>query len=445
MWIGIDDTDSIQGGCTTYLAAEALFLLTQKYDLIGYPRLVRLNPTVPWKTRGNAALCFQLGHGNQDATLIGSMHHQDIKCCSQLIADLSSEEQDHVFGILTDLLLKNAQISDSNTNPGLIMTQFQPPHTFYKRSVQEISSLEQINDFLTLRHTKTFTLNNGRGLIGAVSACAWIPDDFTYEYICYRKADTIGTQRKINEDTVKELDKLYPSTFDNYDFKNKHNRIAPNTPCPILYGIRGEDPEELINAADHVESESPCGWIIYQSNQATDDQFIRTAIKNVSSYSSVITLGKIKSTPKTAQGGHVFFSLKDDTGTIDCAAYEPTKEFRDIIRALHPGDIVEVYGAVREEPLCINLEKIHILHLEEILEKTENPICSSCGKHMKSKGKNQGYHCINCGTKSNDATYKKLDRLVSLGFYEVPVCARRHLTKPLKRYTHYHDFLGKQV
>jgi len=444
MWIGIDDTDSTQGGCTTHLAAEAIFLLTKDFDLIGYPRLVRLNPTVPWKTRGNAALCFQLGHGNQEKTRIGSLHTQDISFSTQLIADLSCEEQEQAFELLADLLSQKAETKDSHTNPGLIMTTFQPSNTFYKKSVQDISSLEEITDYLYRHHAKTFCLNNGRGLIGATSACAWIPDDFTYEYICYRKAENIGKPREINEDTVKDLDKLYPSTFDNYDHKNNHNRIAPNTPCPILYGIRGEDPHDLLKAAEHIESEPSSGWIIYQSNQATDDQFIRTQIKDISAYHSVITLGKIISDPKTEQGGHVFVSLQDDTGIIECAAYEPTKEFRDTIRALRMGDIVEVYGAVREDPLCINLEKIHVLHLEEIEEKTENPICSSCGKHMKSKGKNQGYHCINCGTKSNDATYKMQQRLILPGFYEVPVCARRHLSKPLKRYTHYHDFLRKK-
>lgn len=444
MWIGIDDTDSTQGGCTTHLAAEAIFLLTKHFDLIGYPRLVRLNPTVPWKTRGNAALCFQLGHGNQERTRIGSMHNQDIFCCSQLITELCSQEQDQAFELLAHLLSQRAQINESNTNPGLIMTHFQPPNTFYTKCVSDICSLDEINDFLSQHHAKTFTINTGRGLIGATSACAWIPDDFTYEYICYRKAENIGKPREINEDTVKELDKLYPSTFDNYDHKNKHNRISPNTPCPILYGIRGEEPQDLFKAAEHIESEPPCGWIIYQSNQATDDQFIRTKIKDITAYHSVITLGKITSAPKTEQGGHVFVSLQDDSGTIECAAYEPTKEFRDSIRALREGDIVEVYGAVREEPLCINLEKIHVLHLEDVLEKTENPVCSSCGKHMKSKGKNQGFYCINCGTKSNDASYKKQQRLITPGFYEVPVCARRHLSKPLKRYRHYHDFLQHQ-
>jgi len=52
--IGIDDTDSIKGGCTTWLATEIIAELSE-FDLIGPPRLVRLNPNVPWKTRGSYA------------------------------------------------------------------------------------------------------------------------------------------------------------------------------------------------------------------------------------------------------------------------------------------------------------------------------------------------------------------------------------------------------
>ena len=47
--IGIDDTDSIHGGCTTWVATEVIKELSE-FDLIGHPRLVRLNPNVPWKT-----------------------------------------------------------------------------------------------------------------------------------------------------------------------------------------------------------------------------------------------------------------------------------------------------------------------------------------------------------------------------------------------------------
>ena len=53
--IGIDDTDSLDGGCTTWLITEIISELSD-LDLIAPPRLVRLNPNVPWKTRGGVLL-----------------------------------------------------------------------------------------------------------------------------------------------------------------------------------------------------------------------------------------------------------------------------------------------------------------------------------------------------------------------------------------------------
>ena len=63
MHIGLDDTDSIKGGCTTYLAALLVEKLARfKAEYIDYPHLIRLNPNVPWKTRGNGALCLRFNH-----------------------------------------------------------------------------------------------------------------------------------------------------------------------------------------------------------------------------------------------------------------------------------------------------------------------------------------------------------------------------------------------
>ena len=61
MWIGIDDTDSLKGGCTTYVATE--IIAEMPYDLIKFPRLVRLNPNIPWKTRGNGDITLYIGIG----------------------------------------------------------------------------------------------------------------------------------------------------------------------------------------------------------------------------------------------------------------------------------------------------------------------------------------------------------------------------------------------
>ena len=75
--IGIDDTDSVKGGCTTWLATEIIREL-QEFDLIGHPRLVRLNPNVPWKTRGNGAVALVFGKGTGRKKQIGSIENNRI-------------------------------------------------------------------------------------------------------------------------------------------------------------------------------------------------------------------------------------------------------------------------------------------------------------------------------------------------------------------------------
>ena len=229
------------------------------------------------------------------------------------------------------------------------------------------------------------------------------------------------------------MNDIFPSTFDNYDYANHHNRLTPSSPCPVLYGIRGELIDDLKKASSFVVSEKIDSSSIFETNQGTDDHLQRKKISEIKPYQSVVTGGTVVANPHTIKGGHVIFTLMDSTGEIDCAAYEPTKQFRDIIRKLIIGDKIEVYGGVRKEPLTINLEKINIKYLKKQEEKIENPICPKCNKHMKSKGAGQGYKCKICGIKSNKPIIKKINRYIEIGFYEVPICARRHLSKPLKR------------
>ena len=55
--IGIDDTDSAKGMCTTFLCYEIVkFLEKQKIQFTDFPSLIRFNPNIPWKTRGNGAV-----------------------------------------------------------------------------------------------------------------------------------------------------------------------------------------------------------------------------------------------------------------------------------------------------------------------------------------------------------------------------------------------------
>lgn len=407
IWIGVDDTDSVTGGCTTYLACALVKKLKdENYHVVGYPRLVRLNPNIPWKTRGNGAISINVENGNPKK----------------------------IRRIIEEVIDKYARFEDELTNPGFVILQEPPSFNIYEKSVRGIVSLKEIEQLLDSLGAEYKGYKNRRGLIGATASIAWSPKhDKTYELITYREENKWGTKRQVDPKSVKKMDEVYSSTFDNYDYENIHNRLTPNSPCPVLYGIRGDDVDDLTKASSVVKSEKVDGQLIFETNQGTDDHLQKKAIDEIKPYQSVITEGTVAKGPYTIVGGHVIFLIKDPIGEIDCAAYEPTKQFRDIVRELVIGDKVKVYGGVREEPLTINLEKINIKHLERQVEKVENPVCPKCGKHMKSKGTGQGYKCKKCGTKSDKPSVREKQRAIRTGFYEVPVCARRHLSKPLKR------------
>jgi tRNA(Ile2)-agmatinylcytidine synthase len=432
IWIGIDDTDSTTGGCTTHLGCTIIKkLIDENYNIIGFPRLVRLNPNIPWKTRGNGAISIQVGKGVAAKTKIGEINNQDIFCYKKSIENYNDSKIEEIVEKSVD---DYARLEDENTNSGFVLLKKQPPFKIYEKTVKEITNLKEIIRILNKSKAFYKGYKNKRGLIGATAAVAWIPKkDKTFELITYRKKDKWGKKRFVDDNSTKEMDKKIKTTFDNYDYENNHNRLVPNSPCPILYGIRGENYKDLIKAKSLIKSEEVDGWLIFETNQGTDDHLQKKNISKIQPYQSVIVKGSVYTSPYTIKGGHVFFKIKDSTGIVDCAAYEPTKQFRKIIRNLVLGDVVEVYGGVREKPLTINLEKINVKKLKKLIKKVENPVCPNCGKHMKSKGKNQSFKCVKCGMKSKKPLLKKVDREVSVGFYEVPVCTRRHLSKPLKR------------
>jgi len=59
--IGFDDTDSQKGMCTTFLAYKIVeYLKKQGSEFLDFPRLIRFNPNIPWKTRGNGAVSLKI-------------------------------------------------------------------------------------------------------------------------------------------------------------------------------------------------------------------------------------------------------------------------------------------------------------------------------------------------------------------------------------------------
>jgi tRNA(Ile2)-agmatinylcytidine synthase len=111
-------------------------------------------------------------------------------------------------------------------------------------------------------------------------------------------------------------------------------------------------------------------------------------------------------------------------------AYEPTKNFRPIVRQFVQGDEITAYGSYKKG--SINLEKIRIVKLAEPID-SRPPLCTTCNKRMTSDGTGKGYKCKNCGLHANDPELRKICRTLKPGWYEVPPSARRHLAKPLCR------------
>jgi tRNA(Ile2)-agmatinylcytidine synthase len=136
--------------------------------------------------------------------------------------------------------------------------------------------------------------------------------------------------------------------------------------------------------------------------------------------------------PETRRGGHVFVPVRapEDTGSeLQVAAFEPTKRFRDRVRALRPGDRLTLCGEVSDGTL--KLEKFAVRDLNRTAERT--PVCPDCGNTMSSAGRDQGYRCRDCGTSAPGKETVDVERKLERGWYEVPPCARRHIAKPLVR------------
>lgn len=425
VYIAVDDTDSRAGNCTSFLATE-LIREFQDLDLIGPPRLVRLNPAAPWKTRGNGALTLRLGKGSGEATTIGEIGGLKISCYSRL------EQEPNIDEVMERCIRVVKKRSSPDAEPGLVISKRKPSPGLYWRGVREILDRTMVHEQLVNIGARTFELNGGRGLVGAACAMAWRPNDYSYELLAYRQEELWGSLRQFKHESIRNMDMAFPSTFNNWEEKNKKVTIVPSTPCPVLYGIRGDELQDLPLAQKELETEDPERWLIFLSNQGTDDHIIHDYRELIANQSYALSGTVLRRTGRLP-GGHSFLYIDSKYGEVCCALYEPSKEFRVLFDSLIPGDRIEVYGELREEPRTLNVEKIQVLELVQNKVKTANPACTQCGKRMHSIGSGQGYRCRPCGTRSLLAITTIKPRVLLPGWYEPPVSARRHLSKPLQR------------
>jgi len=458
--VGIDDTDSQTAGmCTTFAAHRIAARLRRENGAPGggdgespvrRVLLVRLNPAVEFKTRGNAALAVHTHVGAETALQVarsvvdGGAHH-----------------------------------GAPDTNPGVVVAPGAPldlpaeTGRFARRAVDDLLRLDEARDLIAEAGFAHESWGSGRGLVGALAAVgAWQgrgPEaDWTYERIAYREPARRGTAREVDRESVfGAADRAYPTAWDTVDRETGETVCVPHTPGPVLFGIRGDTSGVVRDVAAGIDSEPVASAETFVTNQGTDDHLRPVTPPETEDDRSYRLSGVVVGPPATREGGHVFFTVADpetapaegkgstgdepgrggatprtvarwaldvdggalpERARLPCVAFEPTGRFRERVRGLRAGDRVTVCGEVSEgtlktEKFALRSRRVFALAV---------PDCPDCGRSMESAGSEQGYRCRDCATTAPAREKRPIERM-ERGWYEVPPTARRHVAKPLAR------------
>ena len=423
-FISLDDTDSSEGGCTTALAYDIISFLEKKgYYCVSHPSLVRLNPAAPNKTRGNGAVVFN----------ISKCHLLTSKCIGWV------NKKNYYLGIpdndtpLSETvrnecikIVKNGRHSSSNS--AIMFSENRPSVEYYTRAVKNIIKPEEINKWVEKSKDDGFVSvwNSGEGIIGCMASLAWPGKRKTYEILAYRELEQIGTIRNIDDSNFYHTYCTDPRMINNFD--HRHVCIKPKTPCPVLFGIRTLT-SNVLDIPYSMRGESFKGFLVFQSNQCTDDHIIHdpTNLTERESYSIEGRVEKIES----IKGRHRRFEIITQQNLrVKVIAFEKTGRLAKTCLHLKSGDLVRVFGQFKKNQ--INCEKIFVKKVirEKVLKSM--PICPECGVEMKARSSRR-FFCRKHNMielLSDKCKWDVLKRNIQRGWIECSVLARRHLYMP---------------
>lgn len=429
LWVGIDDTDSPNGGCTTWVLTELLSLARDEgVDLLGEPRLVRLNPNVPWKTRGNAALAARFGRGRGTRTRMGSVAGRPIWSFSRGGPLPTSRERDFVERAW-ERVRTSSRLGEPKTDPALVAVQRPLPASMYFQAVREVVPFEDTRRFLDSVGAVMFAEGDGRGIVGASAAIAWPGRRATWEMIAYRPMSREGAPRRVNAGSVRETARNHPGLFLCHDPRTRRLLVTPHTPCPILFGLRGTDPRSPVHARRAVVSEKVDRWVLFRTNQGTGDHLVPRLARELLPFGSGRVEGRVSAEPRVLRGGHARLRLTDAEGAdLEAIAFEPTKTLPRVVRALVPGDRIEIWGS-RDSEAVMKLEGIRVVSLVPRWTPSQPPRCPECARTTHTLGAGRGFMCPTCHRRfpPEARTRIRAPSEVRPGVYHPTPSARRHL------------------
>jgi len=429
LWVGVDDTDSPRGGCTTWVLTELLALARDEgIDLIGEPHLVRLNPNVPWKTRGNAALAARFGRGHGPRRRLGGAEGRPLWSFSRggpLPRSVERRFLDRAWA----RVLAGSRLGEPRTDPAMVAVRHRLPARLYYRAVREIVPIEETRAYLESVGAVVHSEGDGRGLVGASAAVAWPARRATWELIAYRPVAREGARRTVDAESVRAAARRDPELFLCHDPRTRRLLVSPHTPCPILYGLRGTRPGSPLRARALVRSEPVDRWVLFRTNQATGDHLVRRRARDVEAFGSARVAGRVTESPRTLRGGHVRLRLVDRDGTeFETIAFEPTKTLPRVARHLLPGDRVEVWGSRGSDPV-LKMEGLRVVSLAPRWSAGRPPVCPGCRRRTQSLGAVRGFRCPSCRRRfpPEAACRVRLPPPIRSGVYHPTPSARRHL------------------
>jgi len=369
--VGIDDTDSHGGGCTTYvgyvLAREAL----RRWGpgaFRDFPRLIRLNPNVPFKTRGNAAVALDL--------------------------EVPEGDVEEVWRLTLEIVKQYAR-REGKTDPGVAMAVGEVPERarlLYRMALTQVVSLSAAER----AGVRTW---GGRGKIGAVAAVGAELPKSTFELLAYRSGERVPMPREL----VEAMEALtFPFTFHNLD--EDRVLIQPRGPDPVYYGIRGLTPHHLLYALRLLETWGfkPSGWVIYRTNQAVDAHIELGVFFDEPLPYSFYRVRGVVAEARRVRGRHLIGRL--DSGIVFVAYRHLGRLASELERCV--GCDVVLYGGLkpRRGGLYLYVERAYILG-RYVKVKTR---CPYCGGSLESLGRGRGWACRKCGTLFHTATVEWL-------------------------------------
>ncbi len=413
--IGLDDVDSLSGGCTTHAATLLAYSLIKKFGakLLEPLNLVRLNPSIPWKTRGNGAVCIRVSIPNEELETI-LLFIESFIC--NYVNKFKGSIQDPGVAVL---------IGEVPEDLGIL----------YRIAISDLVTNTLVKYMIRRYNIKV--LIDGKGLIGALAAISWIAsrNDYTFELLTYRSIQNYGiSERCIDVDSVLMYDSLCKHTFNNV-YRGKL-LIAPHGPDPVLYGVRGDDPEELLKALEYIKVCEPlAAYALFITNQGTDDHVRPRLYSSMSrNYRCGWTIATLIDRPTTIKGGHVILKLLDSTGIFKAIVFRETEYHREV-KTFSVGTKIMVQGCFKpfnNEPY-LHIEKIFVLKAPTTNNYRPHR-CPRCGSKMKYMGLGRGYRCLNCGLIMHLPPRRNFKELLDKRFLYPPPHRQKHLVKPLNRY-----------